>query len=286
MRLRAAFALAPAALLLASCSSSDTTDQPEPTTTYPTATEVNVDGDLNTRGALEVALGETATVVQNGVTVLEISDTSLSTDGCKENTTLPGEVTKQGFSATVEVGPTSIPEWLWPTEFYYVDSSGKITKNIDVSDAEPCSGPGANAFKSLPANSAADGRVTLDIPNATEVIGYHTTQGGQDVRVEWVLPETATPVAADMPAAEQEQAVEQAPAVEVTPTVAQTPAAAEVETQPATAPPVGYTAGPVGDPQPLVGKVIDYCLGGDLYQVGTTQFTDGTTGWTQECANQ
>lgn len=275
MRLRAAFALVPAALLLAACSSSDTTDQSEPTTSTAT-TEVEADAGLNARGAVEVALGETVTVTQNGVTVLEVSDTSLSTDGCDVNANAPEAITKQGFSATIQIGPSTITQWLWPSEFYYVDADRKITRNIDTSDAEPCSG--GNSFIDLPPNSGADGRVTLDVPNEAEVIGYSTTQGGQDLRVEWVLPEIAIPAATEGPAAEQAPAV-----VESTPTEAQTQPAA-VESQPASAPPVGYTAGPVGDPQPLVGKVIDYCMDGDLYQVGTTQFTDGTTGWTQDCA--
>lgn len=271
MNLRAASALLPAVLLLTACGSSDT-DQPEPTTTTAPTTEVDAGAGLNTRGAVEVALGETVTVDRAGSTIVEISDTSLSTDGCDANTTLPGEITKQGFSATVQIGATSTTQWLWPSEFYYVDGDGKITKNLDTSDATPCSGPGGNAFIDLPANSAADGRVTLDIPNTTEVIGYNTTVGGQDVRVEWVLPETAVPAVTEAPAV-----------VESTPTVVQTQPAV-VESQPASAPPVGFTGAPNGDPQPLVGKVIDYCMDGDMYQPGTTQFTDGTTGWTQDCA--
>lgn len=49
------------------------------------------------------------------------------------------------------------------------------------------------------------------------------------------------------------------------------------------APPIGYTGAPVGPPQPLHGKTIAECMVGD-YQPGTTLFTDGTTGWTEECA--
>ncbi|WP_228287053.1 MULTISPECIES: acyltransferase [Rhodococcus] len=275
MKLRTA-ALAPALLLLAACGNSDTTDQPEPTTIATTAADSGA--GLNSRGAVEVQLGETATVVQNGTTVLEISDTSLSTDGCDANTN-SDSITKQGLSATIQVGPSSITQWLWSSDFYYVDADGKITKNIDTSDAEPCSGPGSSAFIDLPPNSGADGRVTLDVPDAAEVIGYHTTQGGQDIRVEWDLPETATPTTAEAPATEQ------VPAVEPTPTLEQAQPAVP-QSQPATAPPVGYTGAPNGDPQPLAGKVIDYCMTGPMYQTGTTQFTDGTTGWTQECAGQ
>lgn len=275
MRLRTAV-LAPAVLLLAACGNSDTIDQPEPTTPVET-TEAEAGAELNSRGAVEVQLGETATVVQNGATVLEISDTSLSTDGCSANTTLPGEITKQGFSATIQIGPSSITQWLWPSEFYYVDADGKIAKNLETSDANPCSGPGGNAFIDLPPNSGADGRVTLDVPNTTEVIGYHTTQGGQDIRVEWILPDTATSTMSEAPVTQQ------APGAEPTPTLEQTQPAA-TQSQAATAPPVGYTGAPNGDPQPLVGKVIDYCMDSSMYQAGTTMFTDGTTGWTQDCA--
>lgn len=67
-------------------------------------------------------------------------------------------------------------------------------------------------------------------------------------------------------------------------------AAAETTTAPSSSsdaePPIGFTGASIGDPQPLVGKVIDRCLSDPmLYQRGTTQFTDGTTGWTQQCAN-
>lgn len=79
-------------------------------------------------------------------------------------------------------------------------------------------------------------------------------------------------------AAEPEAVPEQA-AAEPAPAAAPTPQAPSPEPRW----PVGYTGAPVGDPQPLVGKVIDYCMGAG-YQTGTTQFTDGTTGWTTECA--
>ncbi|APE10995.1 MULTISPECIES: acyltransferase [unclassified Rhodococcus (in: high G+C Gram-positive bacteria)] len=272
MKLRAASALGSVALLLAACGSSDTADEPETSTTASGSVEVGSETpDLNVRGAVEVALGETATVVQNGVTVLEVSDTSLSTDECAENTTLPGEVTKQSFRATIAVGPESIPEWLWQSDFYYVDENGKIAKNTDTSDATPCTGGGSGAFIDLPPNSSADGRVTLDVPNASRSIGYHTTQGGNDIRIEWTLPEEQL----------DEAAADNAPT-----TTSEEVSAPAVEAPAAEQPPVGYTGAPIGDPQPLVGKVIDYCMDPSVSQTGTTQFTDGTTGWTQECADQ
>ena len=38
-------------------------------------------------------------------------------------------------------------------------------------------------------------------------------------------------------------------------------------------------------PAPLTGKVIDHCMTDPMYQTGTTMFTDGTTGWTEQCAS-
>ncbi|GAA4809757.1 MULTISPECIES: nuclear transport factor 2 family protein [Tomitella] len=67
------------------------------------------------------------------------------------------------------------------------------------------------------------------------------------------------------------------------------PAPAAVEQSVTTAdsaPPVGFTGAPRGEPQPLTGKTIDYCMDDPtMYQPGTTMFTDGTTGWTQDCAS-
>lgn len=49
--------------------------------------------------------------------------------------------------------------------------------------------------------------------------------------------------------------------------------------------PIGFTGAPNGAPAPLSGKTVAYCMDGPSYQPGTTAFTDGTTGWTQECAS-
>lgn len=264
MKLRLAAAV-PLLLLLAACSSG-TGDDTDSTATNSTTSETSEADGLNARGAVEVALGETATVIRDGVTVLEVSGTALSTDGCAANTTLPDEITKQALSATVTVGPETITQWLWPSDFYYVDDAGKIAKNIDTSDATACTSA-TSSFIDMPANASADGIVTLDVPNAARVIGYHTTQGGQDIRIEWTLPDiapTTTTSSAEEPTGQQPPATDEQPAPG--------------------APPVGYTGAPNGPPQPLVGKVVDYCMTDPMYQTGTTMFTDGTTGWTQECA--
>lgn len=145
---------------------------------------------LNERGALEVAMGETATVTKNGVLVLEVSDTSLSTEGCGPHRKQPDTITKYLLNATITTGNETSVQWLWPTDFYYVDAAGKVTKNIDVTDTNPCADGASNSFIRTPTNSSADGRPTLDIPNGTVVIGYSNSTG-PDVRIEWQLTQTS-----------------------------------------------------------------------------------------------
>lgn len=72
------------------------------------------------------------------------------------------------------------------------------------------------------------------------------------------------------------------PAAATSAPVTSTPPAEE--DVPATEAPIGFTGAPIGDPQPLVGKAIDHCMTGPMYQSGTTMFTDGTTEWTEQCA--
>jgi len=68
-----------------------------------------------------------------------------------------------------------------------------------------------------------------------------------------------------------------------TPETAPSPAAAQPDS--ASQAPIGFTGAPNGAPAPLLGKTISYCMDQIQYQSGTTMFTDGTTGWTQQCAN-
>lgn len=73
------------------------------------------------------------------------------------------------------------------------------------------------------------------------------------------------------------------PTVVVRPDSAPQPQPQEPPVTTTTAPPIGFTGAPVGPPQPLHGKTIAECMAGN-YEPGTTLFTDGTTGWTEECA--
>lgn len=122
---------------------------------------------------------------------------------------------------------------------------------------------------------------------------------GQKARVfgAWIVPDDATHLLlmdhqieipeltaasdAATPAQEDAAPVSQPSATPAAPATTQDPVPA-----PAVSPPVGFTGAPNGEPQPLHGKVIDYCFEDmTMYEPGTTMFTDGTTGFTLECAN-
>lgn len=176
-----------ASVLATSCSSTDDgAARPEASSQSVTAS-----ADLtNKRGAVEVDLGQRAEVKdETGALLLAVSDTALSIEGCPLNSEHPGLVSKNRFSAFIEIGAAPSTEWLWPSDFYYVDAGGKVVKNIALSDANPCSSPGSSKFIDLPANSSADGAVTLDIPHTARFIGYQSNLSGQDVRIEWRVPE-------------------------------------------------------------------------------------------------
>ncbi|ORL93384.1 hypothetical protein A5N78_04415 [Prescottella equi] len=191
--------IAVTALVLTGCSS-DSERANEVTNTSAVTTTSDA-SSLNKRGALEVAMGETATVTKNGALVLEVSDTSLSTEGCEPHRKQPDTITKYVLNATITTGNETSVQWLWPTDFYYVDATGKVTKNSDVTDTNPCAGGTSNSFIRTPTNSSADGRPTLDIPNGTVFIGYSNSTG-PDVRIEWRLtPDAPATSALASPAA-------------------------------------------------------------------------------------
>lgn len=55
---------------------------------------------------------------------------------------------------------------------------------------------------------------------------------------------------------------------------------------PAPDPVIGFTGAPGADTPRVLDKTIASCGDPTIHQTGTTFFTDGTTGWTQQCANQ
>lgn len=88
--------------------------------------------------------------------------------------------------------------------------------------------------------------------------------------------------AAPSSAAKQGSAAQQNAPAEQAPAVAPAPAPAQQDAGPV----VGYTEAP-GQVQPHpLDKQIASCGAPSIHQLGTTFFTDGTSGWTQDCAAQ
>lgn len=95
---------------------------------------------------------------------------------------------------------------------------------------------------------------------------------------EWSGDFTSLPKRSDIP-----QTTEATATATATPEVVPTYETPEPTYTPE-APPTGYTAAPTGEPTALPEKEVAYCMDDPIYQKGTTMFTDGTTGWTQQCA--
>ncbi|WP_241228455.1 hypothetical protein [Corynebacterium hylobatis] len=86
-------------------------------------------------------------------------------------------------------------------------------------------------------------------------------------------------------------APEVAPAAAPTPAAPPTPAPAPAvpavpAPSPAPAPVIGFTGAPGHDQPRVLDKTIASCGDPMMHETGTTFFTDGTSGWTQDCANQ
>lgn len=161
-------------------------------------------------------------------------------------------------------------------DFSTVTTSG-VTKDAEP-ESDLCIAGWDKFSKPLTASSTYEGWVLLDVPDADGTLRY---------RPQYSL-NGPTYTVANLAEARDGGGTASAPATSVS--APQQNAPQQAETTPESAPaaesaPIGFTGAPNGAPQPLVGKVIGHCMTGPMYQTGTTMFTDGTTGWTQQCAN-
>lgn len=131
---------------------------------------------------------------------------------------------------------------------------------------------------------------TFLISDDAQVLGIANSKF--DLKEITPAPEESTSSGAPSAIASPAEAAEQASAVEPETPVYEAPAEAEAPVQaPAPAPQeaepvIGYTEAP-GQVEPQVmGKQIASCGDPSIHQTGTTFFTDGTTGWTENCAAQ
>lgn len=273
MRLRAAFAIFPAALLLAGCSDDTPADEPKSTTV--TAT------DAAPASQELIPLGNPFDIQdRNGrtlgtVTILDVETNPICTDAY--GTPAPASGTYVAVRARVETPVDHDPAMFLRTserDFSVVDIEG-VTKSVSTK-SDLCIADRDGFDLAFNASSIYEGWVLLDSPDPEGTLIY---------RPQYSLQGPAYHVA-DLSSARDGGGAVAAAAVAPTTTVAVTTQQTAEASPSAGNPPVGYTGAPVGDPQPLVGKVVDYCMTDPMYQTGTTMFTDGTTGWTQECAGQ
>jgi len=147
-----------------------------------------------------------------------------------------------------------------------------------VDEIAPCAEPQGYEWWNTFARTGEKVRIygAFWVPENSEVLGiahsrFDLTAVGEG-KTEAGAPETITPVPGAAPVPEQNTLPAPAPA----------PSPAQPEADPV----IGYTEAP-GIAQPTVmNKTISYCGEPGLHETGTTFFTDGTSGWTQTCANQ
>ncbi|MGM5068099.1 hypothetical protein EU244_024910 [Rhodococcus qingshengii] len=261
------------ALLLTACGGGDGTP------TADTATSATT----TAAPALEVVSMGTPFAVKDKTGITLGTVTVLAAEKNPECTTRYGTPTAPDGTAVavqlrVETTPTHDEQTFMRTtdrDFSEVTSSG-VTKDVGI-DNDTCIADRDKFMKSFTPSSKYEGWVLLDVSDPASKLIYRPqySLGGPSYQVV----DLAT-VADGQPTA--------APVTPAEPTVAETtPAWTPAETpsvQLAPEPPTGYTGAPIGEPAPLTGKVIDHCMSDPIYQTGTTMFTDGTTGWTQECA--
>lgn len=127
---------------------------------------------------------------------------------------------------------------------------------------------------------------TFLITDDAQVIGIANSK----IDLNNAAPASEEPTSSVASSASPAKAVQQPTAVEQEASVYEAPAEAPVQAvKPApqeTEPVVGYTEAP-GQVQPhVMEKQIASCGDPSIHQTGTTFFTDGTSGWTENCAAQ
>lgn len=104
----------------------------------------------------------------------------------------------------------------------------------------------------------------------------------EPTKFTWQVPEPSTPAEPAESAAEERHTP--SPTLPAAP---EAPAAPAEPAEPAApAPVVGFTGAPGHDQPRVLDKTIASCGDPALHQPGTTFFTDGTSGWTEQCQNQ
>ncbi len=118
----------------------------------------------------------------------------------------------------------------------------------------------------------------MDVPVDAKEIRLTETQIGS----RWTYP---VPELQSQPTAPQEAPHPTLGATR-TPAPAEAPAPAPSPAAPESEPVVGFTGAPGVDLPQVMDKTIASCGDPTMHETGTTFFTDGTSGWTSQCAEQ
>lgn len=265
-----AAAISTIALLLAGCGAETNDDSSSSSSAAP-----------STPAETEVHALKDTVKVGDGVT---ISDVKLSTNGCGYESDSKEDLVKFELIATVENrSKEEIKEALCPREINFKDSEGMTSSTADYDDSvEPCESENKQEFNGLKPGDKRRAAVTLVAPRKTVEIAYATELIPNAQTVKWDVetefkklknqPVSDSPVPTTAQSAPQE--------------TYQAPAPDTVTTTPTPEAPIGYTGAPGHSAPAPMDKTIASCGSADMYQRGTTFFTDGTSGWTQQCANQ
>ena len=246
---------ATALLALTACS----TDEPESSPTEPPVTS-------NSAPAEPVVHALSDTVTVGGVT---ISDMEVSTEGCEFTDPPTRDAVKFQLVATVENGSgQEIAEVLWASDISFTDPEGMTVKTTDiVLGGPPCTSDLPSQFNQMTAGEKRRAAVTVEAPVGAQEMIYNTNliEGAEPVR--WDIADEVAGMEAVSPE-DQSATSTREPADEAEPAGV-----------------VGMTGAPGHDtPKPL-DKAVSHCGDPRSMESGTTFFTDGTTGWTQGCAD-
>lgn len=257
--MRAAWTAAAAVLLvLAGCSSPDTSENGTDPAEQSSAVAL-AEPEMH-------ALTDTV-IIGDRVT---ISNIAVTTEGCKFVYEPARDAVKFQLIATVENGTSEeITEVLWPTEITFTDPEGFSVKPVDIVQGEPaCDNDNPSEFNRMAAGEKRRAAVTLEAPaGATEMV-YNTTLIPGAVPVRWDITDEIEAMGPT--------------------TRSGTSSAAALSTSAAPAR-NDCLVGSYGQPQfqgtQCLDKTVSHCGDPASMESGTTFFTDGSSGWTQQCAN-
>ncbi|MGX6508305.1 hypothetical protein [Rhodococcus sp. SJ-2] len=169
MRLRAAFALVPAALLLAACSSGS---DPEPAPSEPAVTTPAQEG----RGAAQASIGEPVQRADGGYTLTLTNVTERTDCDTYGEERSPADTGDKLIVAEFLFETSSAPlpsHYLMPLEFYSV-TGNRVATVPNVGGEYSCSGgvSGRTDLKQPFSNSSYERVETFMVPVEAEWLGY------------------------------------------------------------------------------------------------------------------